>query len=120
MSVVPFTGSRVLTRPDGSQYERLLSPATVYTFFDATGQALYVGCTSRRYVRFADHGRKDWWTDVARIEVEHFEHRGDGLRRERHLIRELRPRYNQEHHPDHVERLRQKRVEWRRIERSAA
>jgi hypothetical protein len=85
-------------------------PATVYVFYDADSVPLYVGCTTRQYVRFDGHGHKPWWTDVARIEVEHFADRSDGQRREKHLIRALRPLHNQEFHPDHVERLRQKRA----------
>lgn len=68
--------------------------ATVYSFFNGEGEPLYVGCTTRTYVRFGDHGREDWFTEVARIEVEHFEDRQDAAQRERALIRELRPAHN--------------------------
>lgn len=103
MSVKAYAGTRPTRFP--------LKPVTVYTFFDSDDKALYVGCTSRQYVRFAGHGSKPWWTDVARIEVEHFEAEEDGRRHERHLIRKLRPAHNIAEHPDRdpqLLRLRQR------------
>lgn len=92
-----------------------LTAANVYTFLDAEGAPLYVGCTSQQYARrFAGHGRKDWWTDVAEIRVEHFEDKSDGLRRERQLIRELRPKHNIAQHPDRDPLI----LEWRRKSRA--
>lgn len=92
MSEVPFSGPRPTRWP--------LNPVSVYTFFDEGDRVLYVGCTSRQYVRFQGHGGKDWWTDVAHIEVEHFEAKQDGLRRERELIARLCPLHNIAQHPE--------------------
>lgn len=97
MTEIPYSG------PRPTRWR--LCPASVYTFFDADGNALYVGCTGRQYVRFAGHGGKDWWTDVTRIEVEHYEAKQDGLRRERRLINELRPLHNVAQHPQRDPRL---------------
>lgn len=80
-------------------------PATVYIFWGVNDEPLYVGCTTRQYVRFDGHGFKPWWTDVARIDVEHFEDRGFARMRERLLIRELRPLHNVAANPDHDPRV---------------
>ena len=91
------------TRPRPTRHA--LSPVTVYSCFDSDGRPLYVGCTSRQYVRFGGHGNKDWWTDVHQITVRHFEDKQDGLREERRLIQRLRPLHNVAQHPDRDLRL---------------
>lgn len=80
--------------------ERLQHEVTVYTFRDSENRPLYVGCTTNQYVRFGGHGAKPWWPDLAHIDLEHFEDRREGLRRERQLIRELRPLHNVTWHPE--------------------
>lgn len=95
MSVHPFSGDRTARTADGSTYERTLTAATVYAFFDSSGEAIYVGVTTSPWQRIFSHGTKDWWTDVGSIAVEHFEHDGDARLYERRLIAELLPRENQ-------------------------
>jgi hypothetical protein len=102
VSIQPYTGKRVRHSANGKSYEVPLFPATVYTCFGADSEPLYVGCTGQQYVRFAGHASKPWWTDVQRIEVEHFEDKSDGLHRERQLIGRLRPRYNVAGKPEKV------------------
>lgn len=93
MTVQPFTGDRITRSAEGKPYERRLTPATVYTLLADDGQALYVGCSGQP-ARITDHGRKPWWTDVATINLEHFEERRDALDRERDLIERLLPLHN--------------------------
>lgn len=67
---------------------------TVYRFYDAQGDVLYVGCTSHLPNRIDSHrSDKTWWTDVARIECEHFPDRARAFAREYGLILELKPRH---------------------------
>ena len=106
-AVYPYSGERIRTRPNGSTFEVLLQAATVYTFWSADDRPLYVGCTTQGYVRFDGHGHKDWWTEVSRVDVEHFEDKSDGLIRERHLIRDLLPEHNFAHVPVSVLERRQ-------------
>lgn len=118
MSITPYTGERLRIRPDGSTWEIPMVPAAVYSFFNAEGKALYVGCTTRGASRFGDHGEKDWFTESTRVEVEHFEDKSDGLNRERDLIRELRPAHNIAHNPNRtIQRLSPDKLEARRVRR---
>jgi hypothetical protein len=46
---------------------------SVYRFYDGAGGLLYVGLTCDITGRLTKHaGDKDWWVDVARVELEHF------------------------------------------------
>ena len=69
----------------------------VYTFLDADGQPLYVGCTRNIQDRIYDHRGKTWWLDVASIELVGPTTREIGRAIERHLIGALEPPYNKVH-----------------------
>jgi len=76
-------------------------PATVYRFYDRGGTLLYVGVTGAGRARGETHSRTaEWWTFVARQEVEHVPNRVAALRREQELIRQFRPPFNTAHNPD--------------------
>lgn len=94
MSYHPFKGDRFLEMPDGQKREVPLEQASVYTFFDADGNALYVGCSVYAVQRFQAHSKKVWWTDVASVTVEHFECKRDAQAYEQFEISRLLPRYN--------------------------
>ena len=67
----------------------------LYRFFDAGKALLYVGITSRPPQRFKDHGReKEWWREVATIEMQHFDDRASLEQAERKAIKRENPRYN--------------------------
>jgi predicted GIY-YIG superfamily endonuclease len=76
-------------------------PTSVYLYFVRSNLLLYVGVTSRGAVRQREHNTdKDWWTYVARQQVEHYPTREEALRRERELITLLAPPFNSMHNPD--------------------
>lgn len=68
---------------------------TLYRFFDADNNLLYVGITCSPPVRLKQHKReKTWWADVARIEFEQHESREALEAAEREAIPRENPRYN--------------------------
>lgn len=76
-------------------------PTSVYLYFDRANVLLYVGITSRGPLRQHEHNTdKDWWTYVARQQVEHYATRAEALQRERELITLLSPPFNSKHNPD--------------------
>lgn len=71
---------------------------TIYKFWSATDELLYVGITSRGLQRWQEHmATKPWWEEVHHATVEHVVGRRQALERERQLIRQFRPRYNVVH-----------------------
>lgn len=78
------------------------SPTSVYRYYDAGNVLLYVGITSRRTSRQAEHNAdKEWWPFVRRQSVDHFPTRQEASAREKTLIRQYRPPFNKQHNPDH-------------------
>lgn len=72
----------------------------VYRFFDADGTLLYVGCSGAFVTRMEQHrGERDWFTEIALVQVEHHAKRDLGLAAEATAIRTESPRYNV-CHPD--------------------
>lgn len=75
----------------------------LYRFYDAAHQLLYVGITCNPPVRFIMHRHsKDWWSEVARIDIENFNSRDELKNAEQSAIRIERPRYNIQHNGDGV------------------
>lgn len=75
---------------------------TVYRFFDADGDLLYIGRTASMGVRLAEHastnGRSSHWFKKARtIKVEHFDSTTAAFHAEREAIRAEHPRFNVKH-----------------------
>lgn len=67
----------------------------LYRFFRATGELLYVGITCNPTRRFDKHGgEKDWWGEVARIDIQHFADRPSVLAAERLAIEAEAPIHN--------------------------
>jgi len=70
-------------------------PTTLYRFFDAAGHLLYVGITSDLPTRLRTHNRlQNWWRDVVRTTLEHFDSREAARAAELVAIRDEHPRYN--------------------------
>lgn len=71
-------------------------PCSLYRFFDAHGELLYVGITDHLPGRLAEHqGEKEWWRDVAYVAVEHFGSRYEARVAEQAAIDAGRPIRNQ-------------------------
>jgi predicted GIY-YIG superfamily endonuclease len=91
----------VPARPGGDHW--------LYRCFDGAGALLYVGVTSDGPKRFRRHGNdREWWPQVARIDIEHFTTKEELLRAETKAIRQERPRHNTLHRagqPKRVEKL---------------
>jgi hypothetical protein len=68
---------------------------TVYLYYDASGELLYVGLTGQGHGRGHDHRRTaPWWSLVTRGEFEHFTDATEALNHETALIASLAPLYN--------------------------
>jgi hypothetical protein len=84
----------------------------VYEFYDAKGDALYVGCTSDPGRRFIQHSSQPWWAKVADMSMSAYPDREMGLIREAHRIRKLEPLWNIQCLPHEVvERSRGRRAD---------
>lgn len=71
-----------------------MSTHTVYTFRDAQGTVLYVGCTNGPLRRFEQHRLdKEWFRQVATVECEHYDDRTEAHQREIDLVKALDPVY---------------------------
>jgi len=67
----------------------------LYRFFDKDDILLYVGISINAAMRSSQHRQdKHWWSDVARMEVEHTKSRDEALQRERDAIRIEQPLHN--------------------------
>lgn len=76
-------------------------PHTVYRYYDATGTALYIGCTVNFRSRERSHREKLWWPMVARTETEEMPNRSSALTLEQvYIIRES-PLFNVQHNRHH-------------------
>lgn len=71
---------------------------SVYRIYDAAGDLLYVGITNGGMRRQARHiAQKEWASEMARTEWEHYPRRAEAILRERHLIQTEHPKYNSVH-----------------------
>jgi hypothetical protein len=70
-------------------------PTCLYRHFDASGTLLYVGVSLHVVVRLIGHrDTAHWFSQLARIEVEHYPTREAALVAEAEAIRTEKPRYN--------------------------
>jgi hypothetical protein len=70
-------------------------PTTLYRFLDRDGTLLYVGITGVGTVRWFTHSRqKEWWPEVATVDLEHYQDRAEARAAELAAIRTESPRYN--------------------------
>lgn len=76
-------------------------PQTLYRFFNANGDLLYIGVTANAHRRITDHrDEKEWWTEIQTITLEHFPDRDSVLKAERAAIKAELPLYNVVHNRD--------------------
>lgn len=67
----------------------------LYRMFDTEDRLLYVGITMSPQLRLRDHRiQKTWFSEVARITLEHFGSREELEGAERSAVRMESPRYN--------------------------
>lgn len=72
----------------------------LYRMFDAAGTLLYVGLTAHVEARMSQHKvGKEWWPDVANVQLEHFPSREEVARAEREAISSEKPLFNVMHAP---------------------
>jgi hypothetical protein len=70
-------------------------PAQLYRAFDSKGRLLYCGVSLCCISRAAKHRiAAPWFQDIARIDVEHFDHWDDARQAEIAAIRDERPVHN--------------------------
>lgn len=70
-------------------------PTSVYLVKNAAGELIYVGVTNRSHVRKAEHmATKEWASEIALTEWEHYGTRDEALDRELALIESETPKYN--------------------------
>lgn len=76
----------------------IVTPTSVYLYYDQHDILIYVGITSRGVRRNIEHNiTKDWWQFVTRQGVEHYPSRTEALARERELIEKHCPPFNTQH-----------------------
>lgn len=79
-------------RPSTSQSSNTF---VLYRFYAADDSLLYVGLTRNPGRRIDKHaGEKSWWSDVARIEIAHFDSLPELREAERMAIQSEKPRHN--------------------------
>ena len=66
----------------------------LYRAFDASGSLLYVGISWLAVRRIPQHAGKDWFDDVARIDISKFQSRQEALDAEKKAIIEEKPKHN--------------------------
>lgn len=78
-----------------------MKETSVYQYFTARGNLLYVGVTDRGTKRLHEHAdSKPWWHLATGCSLEHYPTREQALERESYLIRTFRPPFNHQHNPD--------------------
>jgi predicted GIY-YIG superfamily endonuclease len=85
----------------------------LYRFFDLRGRLLYIGLTVDLPARLTRHRLdKPWWSDVARVEVEHYPSRAAVAAAERSAIATETPLYNVVHNHGREELPTRTRPPW--------
>lgn len=78
-------------------------PHALYRFYDHTDRLLYIGITANLPGRLTQHrDDKPWWSNVARIAVEHHADRDAVLDAERRAIITERPLWNIQHNGERL------------------
>lgn len=76
-------------------------PHTLYRFYDAADQLLYIGITANTATRWTQHSwSKSWWPQVAKATVEHFDSREAIEEAEVAAIKAEKPLHNIVHNND--------------------
>lgn len=71
---------------------------SLYRYYNAQGELLYIGISSQYAIRAAQHSKKSpWYAESANVTIEHCRDREDALLKEKKAIRLERPKYNKLH-----------------------
>lgn len=96
---IPRSGLVEIMPPE--DVAKLLPPAesdrytSLYRLYDKSGVLLYVGVAQSLLTRMNQHRlNARWFRDVVRVDVQHFDHRGDALAAETEAIETEKPKYN--------------------------
>jgi predicted GIY-YIG superfamily endonuclease len=84
--------------------EKLLEPSnqTLYRFFNAKNELLYVGITNNPFNRFSGHSKdKEWFKEITHSTLEHYPNRLAVDRAETMAIKSEKPKYNRAKNPDY-------------------
>lgn len=84
--------------------EKLLEPSsqTLYRFYNANRELLYVGITSNAFGRLSGHSKdKNWFTEVSYSTFTHYSSRFDVDQAETRAIVSEKPKYNKAKNPDY-------------------
>lgn len=85
----PEDVAKLLPPAEGDRYTSL------YRLYDKDGALLYVGVAQSLLARMNQHRlNARWFRDVVRVDVQHFDNRGDALAAETEAIETENPRYN--------------------------
>jgi predicted GIY-YIG superfamily endonuclease len=99
---------------------KLLEPSnqTLYRFFNAKNELLYVGITNNPFNRFSGHSKdKEWFKEITYSTFEHYPNRLSVDRAETKAIQTENPKYNKakvkgwERSPDHMRKIRMRKIE---------
>jgi len=99
---------------------KLLEPSnqTLYRFFNANHELLYVGITNNPFNRFSGHSKdKNWFSEIAYSTFEHYPNRLAVDKAETAAIKSEKPKYNKakvdgfEKAQDHFKKIRYGRIE---------
>ena len=66
----------------------------LYRHFNEAGELLYVGISLCAIARLEQHKRSSWFSEIRRIEIEHYSTREDAQLQEAMAIRLEKPKYN--------------------------
>jgi predicted GIY-YIG superfamily endonuclease len=100
--------------------EKLLEPSnqTLYRFFNANNELLYVGITNNPFNRFSGHSKdKEWFKEITHSTMEHYPNRLAVDRAETMAIKSEKPKYNRakvdgfEKAQDHFKKIRYGRID---------
>ncbi len=99
---------------------KLLEPSnqTLYRFFNANHELLYVGITNNPFNRFSGHSKdKNWFNEIAYSTFEHYPNRLAVDKAETAAIKAEKPKYNKakvdgfEKAQDHFKKIRYGRID---------
>jgi predicted GIY-YIG superfamily endonuclease len=68
--------------------------AWLYRLFDTEGAVLYVGISRSPSSRFMQHGRKQWWPEVAQVRLQRYATDAEAMDAEMIAVRVEQPRHN--------------------------
>jgi predicted GIY-YIG superfamily endonuclease len=71
-----------------------MAPAWLYRLLDAEGALLYVGISRSPSSRFMQHGRKQWWSEVAEVRLQRYATDAEAMDAEATALQQERSRYN--------------------------